>query len=182
MGTPLWGVPRSGFSTAFGGGRSFFQKSSCQDRLGTTVGRGSSPRWSLAPAHGAHYDSAPVRCGNRLCLATIQNGSGTVHIQEGSLIPVLVSCGVRRPDALDLFYSNEWADTSAVNLDKSRVAHSRFKQHGRSGDATRPSVAGRSPDDSPENVPCQPLFAFPARGAFALRDIAKDFKSTFAPA
>jgi hypothetical protein len=51
------------------------------------------------------------------------------------------------------------ANTSAVRSNKSMLTHSRFKQPDRSGDATRPSAAGRSPDDFPEKAPCQPVFA-----------------------
>jgi len=48
--------------------------------------------------------------------------------------------------------------------------HRRFKQPGRSGDATRPSVAGGSPDYSPENVPYQPglLFQSEVRSVFVI--------------
>jgi hypothetical protein len=61
------------------------------------------------------------------------------------------------------------ANTSAVRSNKSMLTHNRFKQPDRSGDATRPSAAGRSFDDFPENAPCQPVFAFSARGACGLR-------------
>ena len=55
---------------------------------------------------------------------------------------------------------------NAVRSNKSMLTHSRFKQP----DATRPSASGRSPDDFPENAPCQPGLAFSARGACGLRD------------
>src|SRR5664280_1512541 len=48
-----------------------------------------------------------------------------------------------------------------------------FKQPSHSGDATRPRAAGKSLYRFPESVPCQPAFAYPARGGFGRRDNRK---------
>src|ERR1035438_9357207 len=53
------------------------------------------------------------------------------------------------------------------------LAYSRFKQPSHSGDATRPRAAGKSLYRFPESVPCQPAFAYPARGGFGRRDNRK---------
>src|ERR1019366_1565276 len=49
----------------------------------------------------------------------------------------------------------------------------RFKRPSHSGDATRPSAAGKSLCPFPESVPCQPASACPARGAFGRGDNRK---------